>query len=30
VFPYDMSWTMVFTHEDILGVGPFFALPKSS
>ena len=25
LFPHDLAWTMVFTHEDCLGQGPFFA-----
>jgi hypothetical protein len=27
LFPHDLAWTMVFTHEQTLGLGPYFALP---
>jgi hypothetical protein len=29
VFPHDLAWTMVFTHEQEIGLGPFFALPSA-
>lgn len=25
VFPEDLSWTMAFTHEESLGLGPYFS-----
>jgi len=27
LFPADLSWTMIFTHEEGIGFGPFFAAP---
>jgi hypothetical protein len=27
VFPADLAWTMVFTHEQCIGLGPYFARP---
>jgi hypothetical protein len=29
VFPRDLAWTMVFTHEEDAGLGPYFARPAS-
>ncbi len=28
VFPEDMEWTMAFTHEQSIGLGPYFALKQ--
>lgn len=27
VVPLDFSWSMAFTHEESMGLGPYFALP---
>lgn len=27
VFPADLAWTMAFTHEQCMGLGPYFARP---
>jgi len=27
VFPADLAWTMIFTHEQDCGLGPYFATP---
>jgi hypothetical protein len=27
VFPANLAWTMVFTHEQSMGLGPYFARP---
>jgi hypothetical protein len=29
LFPADLAWTMAFTHEQGLGLGPYFALPSA-
>ncbi|MEM7456349.1 MAG: DUF4275 family protein [Planctomycetota bacterium] len=29
VFPHDMAWLFITTHEASRGIGPFFALPCS-
>jgi len=30
VFPADLAWTMVFTHEHAIGFGPYFAEAPSA